>query len=47
MTTVSNQKSPVIFISYSWTTPEHELWVYNLAERLMSSDGIDVKLDKW
>ena len=35
-----------IFISYSWTTPEHEKWVVNLAERLMS-DGINVILDKW
>lgn len=35
-----------IFISYSWTTPEHEEWVVNLAERLMA-DGINVVLDKW
>ncbi len=35
-----------IFISYSWTTPKHEEWVINLAERLMA-DGIDVILDKW
>ncbi len=38
-----NQK---IFISYSWTTPEHEEWVIGLAKRLIS-DGIDVVLDKW
>jgi hypothetical protein len=38
-----NQK---IFISYSWTTPEHEEWVISLAKRLIS-DGIDVVLDKW
>jgi len=38
-----NQK---IFISYSWTTPEHEEWVLSLAKRLIS-DGIDVVLDKW
>ncbi|MBE3649727.1 SEFIR domain-containing protein [Paenibacillus polymyxa] len=42
-----NSKIPVVFISYSWTTPEHENWVYELAERLRVGDGIDVKLDKW
>lgn len=35
-----------VFISYSWTTPEHEEWVINLAEKLMS-DGIEVVIDKW
>ncbi|MEK4976623.1 SEFIR domain-containing protein [Bacillus sp. FSL K6-6540] len=30
-----------------WTTPQHEKWVYSLAERLRAVDGIDVKLDKW
>ena len=39
-------KTPKIFISYSWTTPDHEDWVINLAERLVS-DGIDVAIDKW
>jgi hypothetical protein len=34
------------FISYSWTTPEHESWVLNFAEELVSS-GVDVILDKW
>ena len=38
--------SQKIFISYSWTTPEHEEWVLSLAKRLMS-DGIEVVLDKW
>jgi hypothetical protein len=37
---------PKVFISYSWTTPEHEKWVINLGERLMK-DGINVILDKW
>lgn len=37
---------PKIFISYSWTTPKHEDWVINLAERLVS-DGVDVVIDKW
>ncbi|WP_134199363.1 SEFIR domain-containing protein [Meridianimaribacter flavus] len=35
-----------VFISYSWSSPEHEEWVINLAERLMS-DGIEVIIDKW
>ncbi|MEC3875758.1 toll/interleukin-1 receptor domain-containing protein [Chryseobacterium salviniae] len=39
-------ETPKVFISYSWTTPKHEDWVINLAERLVS-DGIDVIIDKW
>lgn len=39
-------ETPKIFISYSWTTPNHEDWVINLAERLVS-DGVDVVIDKW
>ncbi|WP_052144638.1 toll/interleukin-1 receptor domain-containing protein [Halalkalibacter okhensis] len=38
--------NPTIFISYSWTTPDHEEWVVDLATRLMEV-GIKVKLDKW
>jgi len=34
------------FVSYSWTTPEHEMRVIAWAERLRG-DGIDVVLDKW
>ncbi|MFC9775962.1 SEFIR domain-containing protein [Paenibacillus chitinolyticus] len=44
-----NQKAianPKVFVSYSWTTPEHEEWVVDLATRLRS-DGVDVVLDKW
>lgn len=37
---------PSVFISYCWTSPDHEEWVINLAQRLVS-DGIDVKIDKW
>jgi len=39
-------KSPRLFISYSWSTPEHEQWVLELAEELVES-GVDVILDKW
>ena len=37
---------PKVFVSYSWTTPQHERWVVDLAERL-SGNGIAVILDKW
>ena len=37
---------PKVFISYSWTSPQHEQWVLGLAERL-SGDGVIVVLDKW
>jgi len=39
-------KRYTVFISYRWTTPQHEKWVLDLAERLMEH-GVDVKLDKW
>lgn len=38
--------SPKLFISYSWSNPNHERWVLELAEQLVSS-GVDVVLDKW
>lgn len=41
-----NNTQPKIFISYSWTNPQHEQWVLELAERL-TTDGINVILDKW
>lgn len=37
---------PRVFISYSWTSPQHERWVLDFAERLVG-DGILVVLDKW
>ena len=37
---------PKLFISYSWSTPEHEQWVVDLAAELVNS-GVDVVLDKW
>lgn len=39
-------ENPKLFISYSWSSPEHEEWVIQLAEELVEN-GIDVKLDKW
>ena len=37
---------PKLFISYSWTTPDHEAWVLQLATDMRES-GVDVILDKW
>lgn len=37
---------PKIFISYRWSSPEHEEWVLRLAVSLRES-GIDAYLDKW
>ena len=37
---------PKTFISYSWTSPDHEQWVINLATQLAES-GVHVILDKW
>lgn len=39
-------ENPKLFISYSWSTPEHEDWVLRLATELVES-GVDVILDKW
>ncbi|MED4531500.1 SEFIR domain-containing protein [Metabacillus fastidiosus] len=39
-------KADKVFISYSWTSPEHEQWVQILAERLHENE-IDVVYDKW
>lgn len=43
---MSEMQSIKAFISYSWSSPEHEQWVLNLAEQLCEN-GIDVQLDKW
>ena len=37
---------PRLFISYSWSSQDHEFWVINLATQLRES-GVDVILDKW
>jgi len=37
---------PQVFISYSWSNPEHEQWVVDLANELVES-GVHVVLDKW
>ena len=37
---------PKVFISYSYDSPEHELWVEQLA-KMLRSDGIEAVLDRW
>lgn len=38
--------APKLFVSYSWTAQDHEAWVIELAEELVSQ-GVQVILDKW
>jgi hypothetical protein len=40
------EKSPTLFISYSWDNDGHKTWVKDLAAQLRR-DGVDVKLDQW
>ncbi len=42
----NDDETPIVFISYSWDTSEHEAWVLNLANKLVEN-GVDVILDKW
>lgn len=39
-------RTPKVFISYSWTSKEYQESIITLAER-MRHDGVDVKLDVW
>lgn len=38
--------TPKAFISYSWSTSEHEKWVIQFAEEL-TSQGVIIVIDKW
>ena len=38
--------NPKVFISYAWSTEDHQAWVKELVDRLLS-DGIDVQFDKY
>lgn len=38
--------TPKMFISYSWSNPDHEQWVLQLATELVEA-GVEVLLDKW
>ena len=39
-------KTPLVFISYSWDSEEHMKWVRKLAEDLVKN-GVDIRLDQW
>ena len=41
-----SQDNPKLFISYCWSSEEHEQWVLNLATELREV-GVDVIFDKW
>ena len=43
---INSDTAPTVFISYSWSTPDHQLWVLQFASALRR-DGVDVRLDKW
>lgn len=44
---MAEEPRPKVFISYSWTTPDHERFVMELATELRGKLGIDIVLDKW
>ena len=41
-----NEDNPIVFISYSWDSQEHEDWIINLATKLCDN-GVNAILDKW
>jgi hypothetical protein len=41
-----DKTNPRLYLSYSWSSPEHEAWVLRLATELVEA-GIEVILDKW
>lgn len=45
-TTETPEAIPIVFISYSWDSQEHENWIINLATKLCAN-GVNVILDKW
>jgi hypothetical protein len=38
--------NPSVFISYTWESDEHRVWVLSLAEQLRH-DGVNVRIDQW
>lgn len=36
-----------VFVTYSWDSQEHEIWVMQLVNTLRKNDGIDATLDKY
>ena len=41
-----SQNAPKLFVSYSWSSEDHENWVLSLCEALRAN-GVAVVLDKW
>ncbi len=39
--------TPVAFISYSWDSDAHKLWVLDLATKLQAYGGVQIVLDRW
>ncbi|WP_000134165.1 MULTISPECIES: SEFIR domain-containing protein [Leptospira] len=44
---MTEEPRPKVFISYSWTTPDHQRFVMELATELREKLGIDIILDRW
>lgn len=42
-----NKLRKIVFISYSWGSPEHQEWVLKFAKNLMEKFGIEVILDQF
>ena len=42
----AKNKNPKVFISYSWSSPAHQKFVIDIAEKL-TTDGVIVVIDKW
>ena len=42
MTENNNHVNPRVFVSYSWDSPEHKLWVESLAGELHNSYIYDI-----
>lgn len=40
-------RTPKVFISYSWSSEEYQAKIVAIAERLQGTDGVEVKLDVW
>lgn len=43
---MSSGDSPKVFVSYAWSSPDHEQWVLDLCQRLVEA-SVDIILDKW
>ncbi len=44
--TTEDSKSPKVFVTYSWDSPEHQEWVRVLVNTLRTKDGIDAMIDE-